>query len=67
VPRELKRDVPLEIPENPKPPGSTEDVVVVVQLEVVVGRHCMVDPPKSGGDEIGEEDVYRIVTSSYHQ
>ena len=33
-------------------PGSAEYVVVVVQLEVVVGRHCMVDPPEEKTNKV---------------
>jgi len=63
----LERDISLKIPENPKPPGSAEYVVVVVQLEVVMGGHGMVDPPKPCGDEIGEEHVDGVMASRHHQ
>ena len=47
----------LKIPEDVEPPSTREDVGLVAGLEVLVCRHCVVDPPQPAGHEVSQQHV----------
>ena len=57
----------LEVVKDPEPPGLGEKVVICFLLEFLRCGHCVIDPPEPGGDEVGQDDVNTVVTSSHHQ
>ena len=60
-------DVLLEVVEHEEPPGAGEEVVLGLGLQLVEGGHGVVDPPESTGDEVGEDNINAVVTSSHHE
>ena len=67
APWEFAGYVSFKVPEDVKPPGSWEDVIIAAHLKVVICGHGVVDPPKPTCDEVGEQHINTIVAPCHHQ